>query len=64
MALLNMVIYTVLFEKQFTILRKRAQEARYYQFAFQNVQYNEIFEIFKMFRNNSWVKVYYMTMLS
>ena len=64
MALLNMVIYTVLFEKQFTILRKRAKEARYYQFVFQNVQYNEIFEIFKMFKNKSWVKVYYMTMLS
>ena len=24
-----------------------------------NVQNNEIFEIFKMFKNNSWINVYY-----
>ena len=38
---------------------KRAQEARHNQFFFQNVQNNEIFEIFKMLKNNSWIKVYY-----
>ena len=31
---------------------KRAQETKYNQFFFQNVQNNEIFEIFKMFKNN------------
>ena len=38
---------------------KRTQEARNYQFFFQSVQNNEIFEIFKMFKNNSWINVYY-----
>ena len=38
---------------------KRAQEARHNQFFFQNVQNNEIFEIFKMFKNNSWINFYY-----
>ena len=38
---------------------KRAQEARHNQFFFQNIQNNEIFEIFKMFKNNSWINVYY-----
>ena len=32
---------------------KRAQEARHNHFFFQNVQNNHIFEIFKMFKNNS-----------
>ena len=58
MALLNIAIYTVLFQKLYTILRQRAQEARDNQFLFQNVQNNEIYEIFKMFKNNSWIKVY------
>ena len=54
MTLLIMAIWTVLFEKRYTILRKkRAQEARHNQFFFQNVQNNGIFEIFKMFKNNS-----------
>ena len=35
---------------------KRAQEARHNQFFFQNVPNNEIFEIFKMFKN---INVYY-----
>ena len=39
---------------------KRAQEARHNQFFFQNVQNNEIFEIFKMFKNNSRINVYYI----
>ena len=38
---------------------KRAKEARHNQFLFQNVQNNEIFEIWKMFKNNSWINVYY-----
>ena len=38
---------------------KRAQEARYNQFFFQNVQNNKIFEVFKMSKNNSWINVYY-----
>ena len=60
MTLLIMAIWTVLFEKLYTILRKkRAQEARHNQFFFQNVQNNGIFEIFKMFKNESWINVYY-----
>ena len=35
---------------------RRAQEARHNQFFFQNVQNNEIFEIFKMFKNMFKVK--------
>ena len=35
---------------------KRAQEASHNQFFFQNVQINEIFEIFKMFKNMFKVK--------
>ena len=38
---------------------KRAQESIHNQLFFQNVQNNEIFEIFKMFKNNSWINVYY-----
>ena len=37
---------------------KRGQEQRHNQFFFQNLQSNEIFEIFKMFKNNSWINVY------
>ena len=37
---------------------KRAQEARHNQFFFQNVQNNETFEIFKIFKN-SWINFYY-----
>ena len=58
MAILIMAICTVLFEKLYAILIynfkiKRAQEARHNLFFFQNVQNNEIFEIFKMFKNSS-----------
>ena len=38
---------------------KGAQEPRDNQFLFQNVQTNEIFEIFKMFKNIRWINVYY-----
>ena len=37
----------------------QAQEARDNQFLFQNVQNNEIFEIFKMFKQNRWINVDY-----
>ena len=37
---------------------KRVQEARDNQFLFQNVQNNEIFGIFKMFKNNCWINIY------
>ena len=40
------------------VMVKQAQEARDNQFLFQNVQNNEIFEIFKMFKNNRWINVY------
>ena len=54
MTLLIMSICTVLLEKLYTI--KRAQEARQNQFFFQNVQNNEIFEIFRIFKNIFKVK--------
>ena len=38
---------------------KRAKEARYNHFFFQNVQNNEIFKIYKMFKTNRWISVYY-----
>ena len=38
---------------------KRAQGARDNQFFFQNVQSNKIFEIFKTFKINNWINVYY-----
>ena len=57
MTLLVKSIWTVLLEKLFKIMR--AQEARHNQFFFQNIQNNEIFEIFKMFKNNSWINIYY-----
>ena len=47
MTLLIMAVWKALYD--FKI--KRAQEARHNQFFFQNVQNNEIFEIFKMFKN-------------
>ena len=43
-----MAICTVLLEKI-----KRTEDARHNKFFFQNVQNNEIFQIFKMFKNNS-----------
>ena len=59
MTLLTMAICTVFWEALFNFKTKRAQEARHNQFFFQNVQNNEIFEIFKMFANNTWINVYY-----
>ena len=53
MTLLIMGICTVARKALYNFKIKRAQEVRYNQFFFQNVQNNEIFEIFKMFKNNS-----------
>ena len=36
---------------------KKIQRARENQFFFRNVQNNEIFEIFKMFKNDIWINV-------
>ena len=47
MTLLMMAICTVLFEN------------RYNLFFFQNVQTNDIFQIFKMFKNNNRINIYY-----
>ena len=49
MTLLIMAISTVLFEKLFTILRLKEPKRQ----DITNVQNNEIFEIIKMFKNNS-----------
>ena len=52
-----MAFYTMLFEKLYTILR--CKQARRKQFFFQNVQNIEIFDIFHIFKSNSWINVYY-----
>ena len=59
MTLLIMAICTVVWKALYNFKIKRAQEARHNQFFFQNVQNNEIFEIFKMFKNSSWINAYY-----
>ena len=60
MTLLIMGICTVVWKALYEFKIKRAQEARHNQIFFQNVQNNEIFEIIlKMFKNNSWINVYY-----
>ena len=59
MTLLIMAVRTVVWKALYNFKIKRAQEARHNQFFFQNVQNNEIFEIFKMFKNNSWFNVYF-----
>ena len=52
MYLLFMTICRVVSKALYNFKIKRAQEARYNQFFFQNVQNNEVFEIFKMFKTN------------
>ena len=59
MTLLIMTICTVLFEKLYAILRYKEPRSQDSQFFLQNVQNNEIFDIFKMFKNNSSFNVYY-----
>ena len=56
-------LHSVVWKALYNFKIKRAQEARHNQFFFQNVQNNEIFDIFKMFKNNSWINVYYTTFL-
>ena len=60
MTLLIMATCTVFWKALYNFKIKRAQEARHNQFFFQNVQKNEIFEIFKIFKNNSWIDVLYV----
>ena len=55
----NGYLHSAVWKALYNFMIKRAQEARHNQFFFQNVQNNEIFEIFKMFKNNSWINVYY-----
>ena len=52
-------LHSAVWKPLYNFMIKRAQEARHNQFFFQNIQNNEIFEIFKMFKNNSWINVYY-----
>ena len=52
-------LHSVVWKASYNFRIKRAQEARYNQFFFQNIQNDEIFEIFKMFKNNSWIDFYY-----
>ena len=59
MTLITVVICTVVWKALYNFKIKRAQEARRNQSFFQNFESNEIFEIFNMFRNNSWINVYY-----
>ena len=59
MNLLIMAICAVVLKALYNFKIKRAQEARHNQFFFQNFQNNEIFEIFKILRNNSCIDVYY-----
>ena len=53
MTSLIMVICTVVWKALFNSKIKRAQETIHDQFFFQIVQNNEIFEVFKIFKNNS-----------
>ena len=55
MTLLILTISTVVWNALYNFEIKRAQEAKHNQYFFQNVQNNEIFEIFKMFKNNNWI---------
>ena len=55
MTLLIMTISTVVWNALYNFEIERAQEAKHNQYFFQNVQNNEIFEIFKMFKNNNWI---------
>ena len=60
MTLLIMATCTVVWKALYNFKIKRAQDARHNQLFFQNVQKNEIFEIFKIFKNNSWIDVLYV----
>ena len=59
MTLITMAICTAVWKALYNFKIKRAHEARHNQLFFQNFLNNEIFDIFKNFKNNSWIKVYY-----
>ena len=59
MTLLIMAIWTVVWKTLYNFKIKKAQKERHNQFFFQNVQNYDIFEIFKMYKNNSWINLYY-----
>ena len=59
MTLIILAFCTVVWKALYNFKVKRALEARHNQFFFQNFQNNEISETFKMFKNNSWINVYY-----
>ena len=52
-----MAICKVVWKALYNFKVKKAQEARHNQFFFQSFQNNEIFEIFKMFKNISSMNV-------
>ena len=55
-----MALLITLWKTLYNFKLKNAQEVRYNQFFFQNAQINEAFEIFRMFKNNNWINVYYI----
>ena len=57
--LITAYLHSAVWKALYNFKIKRAQETKHNQFFFQNVQNNEIFEIFKMFKNSSWINVYY-----
>ena len=59
MTLLIMAACKVVWKALQNFKIKRTQEVRHNQFFFQNFPDDEIFEIFKMFKNNSWINDYY-----
>ena len=59
MTLIIMDICAMVWKALYNFKIKGAQEVRHNRFPFPNVQNNEIYEIFRMFKNNSWINVYY-----
>ena len=52
-------LHSAVWKALYNFKTERAQETKHNQFFFQNIQKNEIFEIFKLFKNNSWINFYY-----
>ena len=48
-------LHSTIWKSLYNFKIKSDQEARHNQFFFQNAENNEIFEIFKMFKSNSWI---------
>ena len=59
MTLLVMAIAQCCLKAFYNFKIKRAQKTRHNPFFFQNVQNNETFDVFKMFKNKSLINVYY-----